>query len=210
MTGKRQKNREDQGMRILEAARDLFAGRGFDEVTMAEIADRAGVARATVFNHFGSKHALVEAITESVLVFYEQMLDSALADTERSTPDLVRELFDTMGAGIELARRFYRGAFREIAKLQLGFDEGGPGQRSREAALEQIAKLLARGQERGELSRDHSPGDLAYAMDSLSHGTIIHWLYDDASDSLRERMRRSAEVLLGPVEIGRPAPGADD
>ena len=71
--------------RILDAARELFAGRGFDAVTMAEIATRAGVARATVFNQFGSKHALVEAITASVFDYYAAMLDQALADEASPT-----------------------------------------------------------------------------------------------------------------------------
>ena len=203
--GKREQNREDQKTRILEAARDLFTERGVDDVTMAEVAAAAGVARATVFNHFGSKHALIEAITEGVLAFWERMLEGALADEHTPTVTLVRNLFDAQGAGIELARSFYRGVFREIAKLQLGFDEGGPGQRARENALEQLAKLLARGQERGELTRTHGPRDLASVFDSISHGTIIHWLYDDASDSLRARMRRAADVFLGPVDV-RAAP----
>ena len=54
---------------ILTAARDLFTERSFDDVTMAEIATAAGVARATVFNQFSSKHGLVDAITEQVLSF---------------------------------------------------------------------------------------------------------------------------------------------
>ena len=54
--------------RILVAAQQLFADHGPDEVTMTEVAKEAGVARATVFNQFGSKHALIEAITENVLL----------------------------------------------------------------------------------------------------------------------------------------------
>jgi AcrR family transcriptional regulator len=194
------RGRDDQRARIVEAARRLFASRGPDEVTMAEVAKDAGVARATVFNHFGSKHALIEAITEDVIAFYQVMLRNALADEATPTPVLVRALFEQMGSGIEEDRRFYRGVFREIAKVRLGLDEGGVGQRAGEEALGLLVKLLARGQERGELSRAHRPEDLASGFDSLVNGTITHWLYGDASESLRERMRRAAEVFLGPVE----------
>jgi AcrR family transcriptional regulator len=45
--------------RIAEAAMRLFAGRGFDAVTVAEIAREAGVTEKTVFNHFPSKDDLV-------------------------------------------------------------------------------------------------------------------------------------------------------
>jgi len=182
MLMRREQNRTDQRARIVEAARRLFARDGVDEVTMAQVAAEAGVARATVFNHFGSKHALVEAITEDVITYYDGMLRNALADTVTPTTTLVRALFETMGAGIEEDRRFYRGVFREIAKVRLGLDEGGVGQRAGAAAIELLVKLLARGQQRGELSRAYRAEDLASAFDSLVNGTITHWLYGDAAE----------------------------
>ncbi len=213
---RREQNRTDQRARIVEAARRLFARDSVDEVTMAQVAAEAGVARATVFNHFGSKHALVEAITEDVIAYYDGMLRNALADTVTPTTTLVRALFETMGAGIEEDRRFYRGVFREIAKVRLGLDEGGVGQRGLDeggvgqragaAAIELLVKLLARGQQRGELSRAYRAEDLASAFDSLVNGTITHWLYGDAAELLRERMGRAAEVFLGEVALG-PAVG---
>jgi len=206
-----QPTRIEQRARIVEAARRLFASRGFDDVTMAEVAAEAGVARATVFNHFGSKHALVEAITEDVIAYYDGMLRNALADTVTPTTTLVRALFETMGAGIEEDRRFYRGVFREIAKVRLGLDEGGIGQQAGEAALGLLAELLARGQQRGELSTAHRAEDLASAFDSLVNGTITHWLYGATAESLRQRMERAAEVFLGGVAVktanrARPLP----
>src|SRR5262245_36071437 len=159
--------RLEQRARIVDAARRLFAEHGFEEVTMAEVAAAAGVARATVFNHFGSKHALVEAITEDVIAYYDRMLQNALADTVTPTPVLVRALFDEMGTGIEEDRRFYRGVFREIAKVRLGLDEGSVGHRAGKQALELLLQFLARGQERGELSRAHRPAALASRFHSL-------------------------------------------
>jgi AcrR family transcriptional regulator len=188
-----------QRERILESARSLFASRGFETVTMAEIASLAGVARATVFNHFGSKGALIEAITEGVYGYYALMLDSALADTRTSTPALVRALFDAMGFGIEQFQGFYLGVFREIMKIHVGLVEGGAAAKARESALAKLERLVARGQERGDLSRDFAARDLAVAIDSLANGTINHWLYEDTSGSLRDRMQRAAGVFLGPV-----------
>jgi AcrR family transcriptional regulator len=201
MPSVRAQTRGDQRARIVDAARRLFASHGVDEVTMAEVATEAGVARATVFNYFGSKHALVEAITEDVIAYYQAMLQNALADTTTPVPALVRALFEHMGAGIEEDRRFYRGVFREIAKVRLGLDEGGTGQRAGEAAVALLVELLARGQARGELSTAYRAEDLASAFDSLVNGTITHWLYGDAAEPLHERMRRAAEVFLGPVAL---------
>lgn len=189
----------DTHTRILEAARALFGEHGAGGVTMAEVAAAAGVSRATVFNQFGSKHALVEAITESVYAGYEAILDNALADRVTPVPVLVEALFELMGRGIEQDRVFYRAVFREIGRIALGLEEGGIAQQARLGAVERLVHLLTRGQARGELISDLDPQDLATAFDNLVFGTITHWLYDDASQPLTERMLRASRVFLGPV-----------
>jgi AcrR family transcriptional regulator len=198
---KREQNREEQRRRIFEAARSLFGSRGFDQVSMAEVAARARVARATVFNYFPSKYALVEAITEEVLAYWHGMLERALADRESPTPALVRALFDHMGWGIEQTHVFYRGVFREILKVRVGLDEGGATQRLGEASFALLQRLIERGQARGDLSRAHDAADLARAFDALANGTIVAWLYDEETDSLHERMRRAVRIFLGPVAL---------
>ncbi|HEX6713478.1 MAG TPA: TetR family transcriptional regulator [Thermoleophilaceae bacterium] len=52
---KKQQTRED----IARAAMKLFSKRGFDAVTVAEVADAAGVSEKTVFNYFPAKEDLV-------------------------------------------------------------------------------------------------------------------------------------------------------
>jgi AcrR family transcriptional regulator len=52
---KKQKTRED----ISRAAMKLFGKRGFDDVTVADVAEAAGVSEKTVFNYFPAKEDLV-------------------------------------------------------------------------------------------------------------------------------------------------------
>jgi AcrR family transcriptional regulator len=47
--------------RILVAAAEVFLDRWYDDVTLAEIAQRAGVSGQTVINHFGGKEQLATA-----------------------------------------------------------------------------------------------------------------------------------------------------
>jgi AcrR family transcriptional regulator len=57
--GARERRRLETRERIVAAAADLFAERGFDAVSVVEIARRAGVVEKTVFNHFPVKEGLV-------------------------------------------------------------------------------------------------------------------------------------------------------
>jgi AcrR family transcriptional regulator len=58
-TGARERRRQETRARIVDAAATLFAERGFDAVSVMEIAKRAGVVEKTVFNHFPVKEGLV-------------------------------------------------------------------------------------------------------------------------------------------------------
>jgi AcrR family transcriptional regulator len=57
----RTRRRQERRDRVLAAALELFVERGYDNTTMDEIAERADVARATVFNYFARKSLILEA-----------------------------------------------------------------------------------------------------------------------------------------------------
>jgi len=63
MTSTRQKPPSDTVERVLEAAADLVAEDVFHSATMEDLAERAGVSRATVFSRFGSKVGVLEALS---------------------------------------------------------------------------------------------------------------------------------------------------
>ncbi|CAM5423832.1 TetR/AcrR family transcriptional regulator [Streptomyces pseudogriseolus] len=81
---------------LLAAATEAFAERGV-EVSMGEIAQRAGIAKGTVFRHFPSKNHLLAAITV-------QLVDGlvAAADRLRTADDPVAALREFMTAGVEV------------------------------------------------------------------------------------------------------------
>lgn len=58
-SGRRERRKARTRAAIVEAATTLFLERGFDGVTVAEIAEHADVAVSTVFNYFPTKEALV-------------------------------------------------------------------------------------------------------------------------------------------------------
>jgi len=57
--GLRERKKRMTRQRISDVASALFLARGFDNVTVAEIADRVGVSEKTIYNYFPSKESLV-------------------------------------------------------------------------------------------------------------------------------------------------------
>lgn len=49
---------------ILDAAEQLFVTKGFDKTSTNDILERVGIARGTLYYHFGSKEAILDAIIQ--------------------------------------------------------------------------------------------------------------------------------------------------
>ena len=79
-------------VQLLEAARALFAAKGFEATTTAEIARRAGMSEGVLFHQFGTKRRLYDQLAED----YGRDLASFLAldaDTEPTEDEIVRGAF---------------------------------------------------------------------------------------------------------------------
>ncbi len=53
--------------RILDAAEDLFAERGYSATSLGDVADRVGIRSPSLYNHFRNKEALYLAVVERLL-----------------------------------------------------------------------------------------------------------------------------------------------
>src|SRR5215472_18980700 len=71
--GMRERKKQRTRQLIRDTAVRLFMERGFDQVTIAEIAREADVSEATVFNHFPAKEDLVYGQME---VFEQELLEA--------------------------------------------------------------------------------------------------------------------------------------
>jgi AcrR family transcriptional regulator len=68
--------------RIIDAADELFAERGFDRVSVTDIAERAEVGRTTFFRHFGDKTEVVFAKEQAMFDAITDATSAALAPTQ--------------------------------------------------------------------------------------------------------------------------------
>jgi len=77
---------------ILEAATRLFAERGYEGASMADLAESVGLRKASLFHHFASKDALYNAVFERLV----QTLGGLIVDAAMSTEGTVVERLDRM------------------------------------------------------------------------------------------------------------------
>lgn len=70
--------------RILEAAIELLTESGWHSITMARLAERAGVSRQTVYNEIGSKRALADAVVLDELGRFMAVVEDGFGRHPRS------------------------------------------------------------------------------------------------------------------------------
>src|SRR5687768_18612896 len=83
---RRQRNKADRRRRLFGAAMRLFVERGYEDVTVEQIAAAADVAKGTFFNYFPTK-------THVLLDYHAQITREALDAGERLKGDSARSLF---------------------------------------------------------------------------------------------------------------------
>ena len=97
----------DRREAILDAARSAFAERGFHETSLDSVAERAGVSKALLYEHFSSKRELYVSMLEMHVHELVERISGAVAGAEPGEP--------RMRAGLEAFFGFVeerRGAWR--------------------------------------------------------------------------------------------------
>ncbi len=94
----RRAEQRDTADSILIAATGLFARKGFDAVSMREIATAAGVDVATVHHHVGTKAELYQACFARVFEAETQALTASVATAHRSVKDTPEDVFEHLHA----------------------------------------------------------------------------------------------------------------
>lgn len=84
--------------RLVEAATGMFNQFGIHATGIDRILAEAGVARMTLYNHFGSKEGLVREVLERESLAWFQRLDCALDQAGPSARDKVSVYFDVLQA----------------------------------------------------------------------------------------------------------------
>jgi AcrR family transcriptional regulator len=111
--------REETVRAILTAAEEVFAQRGIRTARMEEIAQRAGVAVGTVYNHFEDREGLVSALVERRRAELLKSLESAAdegAPFEEQLRGFVRTVFEHFESKREFLAILLEGDAANVAR----------------------------------------------------------------------------------------------
>jgi AcrR family transcriptional regulator len=187
--GRRERRRTETRTRIFQAAMKLFARDGFVETKVESITQAADVAKGTFFNYFPSKEAIVAEMAQRLMLGLSAQADQAQREDTvlpalRSLPDHIVAgpgqspvLFRTL-MGTVLLNRPLTSLFQQIA----------------ETARQQIARILARGQELGEVRQDVPADELARTFQQFAWGTLVMWSLL-GTDDVRARLALTVEIF---------------
>jgi|JI10StandDraft_1071094.scaffolds.fasta_scaffold186777_3 AcrR family transcriptional regulator len=193
--GRREANKEDKRERIREAAFELFLEHGVGGTKLADVAERAGVAKGTLFLYASDKEDLV------CMVMHERLavaVERAFRTLPRGVPlldELVHVfglLLRTYGEAPDLASAFVRA---------LGTASGPNGRRMAALTysfLHQLGGLVHAAKARGEVAQDIDVLAAAQNLFALYFAAIISWLggYGTLEDAIEKQLRTSLALQL--------------
>lgn len=187
--------------RLLRAAADVFAERGYDGTRVADIAAAAGVSNGALYTHFHSK---AELLLAALRTHGRRVLaDLLAADPGRSVTELLLQV------GCSLPRRCDARGYLVVEALiaaRRDNDVAGPMRDYTAERADWLAALIEAGQAGGEVDGALSPSALAHFCLLLAFGSALlpadlHPVDEQEWAALLARVVSS----LAPSADGRPA-----
>jgi AcrR family transcriptional regulator len=179
-----QRNRE----RLLDAAVRAFSQEGPD-VTLDAIAKDAGVGIGTLYRHFPTREALVEAAYRNELA---RLCDAALDMLRTLPPDQALRLWMNRFVDYMSTKRDMADALNAVIA-----SGGNPYSESRGRLLTAITALLEAGAAAGTLRADVEPGDVLTSLSGVSMATV--------APAQRDRAGRVLDLLMDGLRYRSPS-----
>jgi len=200
--GRRERHRLATRTRILDAALALFLEQGYAATSVDEIAERADVARRTLFNHFVRKQDLLAAwVGERRSRLSEMLAEDSAHDC--AAADMLRYQFlalaDMNEQDLPLATILVQGWLVEISDLTEVFP-----------VFASFRDAVMLGQQAGEFVASASPEAIGEMLTSICIDTLGRWVQPQASGSpapfaLRDVLLAKLDIVLrGIAEVGEP------
>src|ERR1035437_724450 len=169
--GRRERRAAATRLRLFRCAIQLFAERGFANVTVGDITEAADVGKGTFFNYFDTKDHVLGVMAEIQLAKIREVAGHAAENKQAIHSQLHRMavgLVKEPGRSPALARAVISSFLASDVVRSLIEDRMCEGRRI-------IAELVKEGQKRGEIDRRLKKEAVAVQFQQAVMGTILLW-----------------------------------
>jgi AcrR family transcriptional regulator len=171
--------------RLGQAALELFAERGFDQTTAAEIAKRAGVTERTFFRHFADKREVLFSGSQML----QDFIVGAVTDAPPAVPPIEAVAEAVAAAGGHMQER------RELVAQRQAVVEANPELRERELAKLSFLAAGLTDALRGRGVPDPAARLTAEAGMAVFRVAFETWIKDPVGNDLPQVVRASFAEL---------------
>ncbi len=185
-------SREQKRNRILRAAIEVFASKGYFVARMTDVATAAGVADGTLYLYFEGKEHLLMSIFDNVLGRFIERLDTEIAAIEDPIQKLslmIRLHLETVGRDHDLAN-VLQIETRHSRRFMSLFTRGKLGE-----YLNRVRDIITEGQELGVFRGDISPGLATNLVFGAVDELVTSWLLADRPGDLLRHHRPLVRML---------------
>jgi len=174
---RREREKLRQRREMLSTALELFSEKGYHNVSMHEIAEKAEFAIGTLYKFFKNKEDLYKAlILEQADRFYEAVT-KALRDADDETEklrDYVRAKGEIFRANVSMIRLYFTETQGASFNVKAGIDS--EIRKQYDQSLRDLATVFESGIKRKRFQKIAEPYHLAVALDSLCNAFLFLWL----------------------------------
>lgn len=198
--GRRERRKQQTRERIVAAAAASFAEEGFDGTTFDHIAERADVARATVFNYYRDKQELLRAYLDHRRVWLRAQLEDEAAKEQDGAARLAR-LLDTLAAFNQDHEREAATIVDAWRVMRGAYSVGAP-------TAEVFRDVIEAGQAAGQFAADVDARAAALFLFDAYIGVITRWFGTTPAErfDLRAALRQALAVALHGISAGSRKP----
>jgi len=162
---------------IFAAALDLFSEKGYHNVSMHEIAEKAEFAIGTLYKFFENKEALYKALVMEQADKFHRALTEAI-EGARDEIEKIRNYIKAKGkifrANVSMIRLYFAETRGASFNIMAGLDSEIREQYGH--FLETLASVFASGMEKKRFKKIADPYHLAVAIESLTNAFLLLWL----------------------------------
>lgn len=164
---------------ILNAALELFSQKGYHNVSIQEVAEKAEFAIGTLYKFFKTKEDLYKALIMDQADRFHEAVTKAIVEAVDEIEKLrnyVRAKGEAFRANVSVVRLYFAETRGASFNIKIGLEQ--KIKERYQKFLYSLSDILEKGMKRKIFQRIADPYHLAVALDSLTNAFLYLWLED--------------------------------